>query len=288
MKALLCTLMLGLGILGLCSCAEQSEPESAAETTAAVTTVTTKAVTTSAAAVTTTEPLPESRIEKDMQLRADADSVVPWGCTVELENRSDEKREYTRKCRILNAETGRECQIREGYADETAKRFGIQPEETAELNLNWAEHYGDLASGKYLLQLILEESEDEDPLVCQTEIEVTAEGYVPVLSIAPEDVKNTGVTLTIDNQTDVGRSYVYVYRLYDETGGQHRELLRMFDQEAQLNANNYAAPGETLKLTFKWSDTYGDLPDGSYRIEIEMLADGEEVGKTYHADFKIG
>ncbi len=288
MKALFCTVLLGLGILGLCSCAEQSEPENSAATTTVLTTAGTKATTAVTTTVTTTAPLPKQRIEKDMRFRADTDSVRPWGCTVVLENSSDEKREYTRKCRILDAETGRECQIREGYADETAKRFGIQPEETAELNLNWGEHYGDLESGKYLLQLILEESEDEEPLVCQTEIEVTAEGYVPVLSIAPEDVKNTGVTLTINNQTDVGRSYVYVYRLYDETDGQHRELLRMFDQAAQLNANNYAAPGEILELTFKWGETYGALPDGHYRLEIEMLADGEEIGKTYHADFDIG
>ncbi|MCQ2407473.1 MAG: hypothetical protein MJ065_02960 [Oscillospiraceae bacterium] len=288
MKALFCTVLLGLGILGLCSCAEQSEPEETAVTTTAVTTAGTKATTTVTTTVTTTAPLPKHRIEKNMRFKVDADSVRPWGCTAELENNSDEKREYTRSYRILEAESGREFPLCDGYEEETGKAYGIQPEETAELNIKWADRYGDLPSGIYLLEVVLEDPEDEEPLVCQTEIKVTAEGYVPVLYIAPEDVKNTGVTLTIDNQTDVGRSYVFVYRLYDEGTEPHTLLLRKFDSEAQLKANNYVAPGETLKLTFKWGDTYGDLLDGHYRVEIEMLADGDGHGKTYHADFDIG
>lgn len=123
-------------------------------------------------------------------------------------------------------------------------------------------------------------------VVC-AEFEINSDGFVPRLTIAPESVKPEGCVMTVKNSPDATRDYGMVYRLYDETGGQHTQLFRQLDMDAKLDKNYHMEPGESIVLTFKWSDIYGSLLEGDYAIEIDLLTEGDSQAVPYRASFTI-
>ena len=249
-------------------------------------------------APTTTETY---QIAENMYMFIDLQSVRASKCTAKMTNHNAVQKPYTYAYRILNAETGEECRILSNYDPEEDDRDAseihwINPEEKRTLQYDWEDRYGELEDGTYILELILDRTTvyPEDggegtvvPVVVRAKFEVESSDFVPHIYIAPEDVQPTGVVLTIENSPDAGRSYAFAYRLYDESAKPRKELLKVFDKETRLTMNNYVKAGETLMLELNWRDLYGNLLEGKYSIEMEMLADGEKEGKTYHADFEI-
>lgn len=306
MKKLLLLLLLGISAVGIMSCQEQPDESSTeAETTTAAITTTTQPVTTTAASeteepiVTTTEAA--YLLAEDIEMFIDLQSVRASRCTAKMINHSEWQKPYTFGYRVLHAETGAPCRVLSTYDSEeddkdAAETHWIKAGEKRELKYDWADRYGDLEDGRYILELALstETVYPEDggeaiqlPVVLRAEFEVESEGFVPHVFIAPEDIQPTGVVLTIENSVDAGRSYAFVYRLYDESSEPRKMLLREFDTEAKLSKNYYVKAGETMLLEINWRTKFGYLPEGQYAIEIEMLADGEKEGKTYHTTFEI-
>ena len=308
MKNILMILLLCTGAWWLMSCQEQPDTESSVpEVTTAVTSeaepaVTTEAVTTAKPAETDAPAETEAyQIADNMDMFVERQSVRASRCTAKLTNHNDGQKPYTFAYRVIEEETGQECRILSNYDPEedekdAAEIHWINPGEKRALQYDWGKRYGDLADGTYILEVTLDHTTvyPEDggaaavvPVVVRAKFTVEASDFVPRISIAPEDVKPTGVVLTIQNAKDAGRSYAFAYRLYDEGVKPRKELLKVFDKETRLSKNNYVKAGETLQLELDWTDLYGYLLEGQYSIEIEMLADGEKEGKTYHADFEI-
>lgn len=307
MKKLLLLLLLGIGAAGIMSCQDQTGESSAeAETTTTATTTTAPVVMTTAApetgepAVTTTTAA--YLTAEQIELVVDQQSVRATLCTAKMTNYNEVQKPYTFGYRVLAADTGEQCRILSTYDSEeddkdAADLHWIDPNEKRTLNYDWADRYGELEDGRYILEVSIgtETVYPEDggeavqlPVVARAEFEVESAGFVPHIYIAPENVQNTGVVLTIENSVDAGRSYAFVYRLYDETTEPRKMLLRAFDADAQWTKNYYVKAGETMMLELNWRDKYGFLPDGKYVVEIELLADGEKEGKTYHASFELG
>ena len=124
-------------------------------------------------------------------------------------------------------------------------------------------------------------------MVAQAEFEINSDGFVPRLVISPESVKPEGCVLTIKNSPDAPRDYGMVYRLYDETNGQHTQLFRQLDMDAKIDKNYHMEPGQSITLTYKWVDFYGSLLEGDYAIEVDLLTEGEETAVPYRATFTI-
>lgn len=305
MKKLLLLLMLGAAAAGIMGCQEQSAESSAeTETTATAATTVTQSVTTSTAttaeetAVTTTAP--QYLIAENLDMFVDVLSIRADRCSAKLTNLAEVQQSYTYGYRVLRADTGEQCRVLSSYDPEEDERDAldahwIKPGEKRELKYDWTDRYGDLEDGTYILEIAVgtetvypeEGGVQYIPIVARAEFEVEATGFVPHVYIAPEDISSTGVVITIENSEDAGRSYAFVYKLYDESEEPRKVLLREFDLEARLAKNYYVKAGETMMLELNWRDNYGHLPEGIYAVEIELLADGEKEGKTYHATFEI-
>lgn len=315
MKRFALIFLLGFGAWGLMSCAETPViPELSAEAelpavtttaadaeTTAVTTATTAAETDAPAETTAAaEDDTEYQEAEDIELFVDITSIRAGRCTAKMINHDVVQRAYTYGYRVLDADTEQECRILSTYDPEEDEKDAketrwIKPDEKRSLQYDWTDRYGDLTDGTYIIEVMLEKQtvypeeggEKTVAFVARADFDVEAEGFVPNIYIAPGDVSPTGVTLTIDNSADAGRSYAFVYRLYDETAQPRKEMLKVFDKEARLSKNYYVKAGETMLLPFDWSQEYGPLLEGSYAIEIELLADGETEGKSYHVEFEI-
>lgn len=307
MKKILLLVMLGAAAVGIMGCQEhtgESSAETEATTTAAVTTTDTQPVMTTTAAQTeetaVTTAAAEYLIAENLDIFVDVLSIRADKCSAKLTNLAEFQQSYTYGYRVLYADTGRQCRVLSSYAptedeQDALEAHWIKPGEKRELKYDWTERYGELEDGTYILELAIgtETVYPEDggveyiPIVVRAEFEVEAEGFVPHVYIAPEDVSPTGVVITIENSEDAGRSYAFVYKLYDESEEPRKVLLREFDLNAKLSKNYYVKAGETLMLELNWRDSFGHLPEGIYGVEIELLADGEKEGKTYHAEFEI-
>lgn len=291
--------MLCAGALLLFGCG-QKQPESAeiAETTTepAVTTstlpheyaeneLTTAAVTTVTEAKEE-EPSVKYQEAKDLTLNVKTETVRPYQCSADLTNNGEMQQKYTFDYRVLYGGTEKECDELPEYKPDAPEERTIEPAETRTLKYDWNKRYGQLPDGDYTLEILLEAAENEDgtetQLVCRAPFAVISEGYVPKLHF--ETVSAKGVTLIVENAADAGRSYCFVYRVYDS---EHNEVMRVFDKKAQLNGISYVKAGETMTLQFDWSNDYGHLPKGDYTLELELIADGEKEGKSYSVPFTI-
>lgn len=270
----------------------QEQTETSAETTA-VTTTKTQTETT----VTTTTAV-DYLIAEDMKLNVKTDTVRPSKCTAELTNSGDAGRPYTMEYRLYSVRDDGEVLYHEmpDYTEKEQKAAkNIAPGETIELEFDWAKRYGDLTDGTYILEVTLErvradEEDETSPLVRQTaraKFTEKTEGYVPQFIVDPENIKPTGITLTIQNAKDTGRTYAPVYSLYDESRSPRITLISDIDRAVQLSGNNYMPAGGQLVLNYDWSDTYGSLLNGEYVLEISLLADGEKEGKIYRVIFEV-
>ena len=294
------------GALSLCCCGaktpESSTDESAADTaeTIVTTTVTTlpreyaeNEVTTTATDAPVQDDAPKDAYEvvSDLTLSVVEKSVRPYKCEAELTNHKDTDQHYTFDFRILYGDSETECEELADYQPDPYEERYIHPEETRTLKYDWTKRYGQLPDGDYTFEILLDtvtDGDDEDApktyIVCRTPLTIVSDGFVPKLYFADGAVSASGVTLTIENTPDAGRSYCLLYRVYD---ADHNELLRIPDTQAQLNGIGYVNAGETMQLTFNWRDSYGYLPIGDYTLVIELLADGEKEAKSYSIPFEI-
>ena len=277
--------------------ADSVEPDlESAETTETVAITTTVPEATTTVTTTTTA---DYLIASDMKLEVKTDTLRPSKCSVALTNEDSEKQRcYTMNYQIYEVgdDTEKPCYENADYKETQQEdvRY-LTPNETVELQLDWAKRYSDLPDGTYIMELTLERvAADPDDanspmlrLVARTEFEMDASGYMPKLTIDPEDVNPQGVVLKIKNSTDVGRWYVTTYHLYDESRTPRVELVQDIDRETQLHGNNYMPPGGELVLVYDWSENYGALLEGEYVLEITLLAENEKKGKIYRAKFEI-
>lgn len=304
------------GMLMLAACQEEQSEESAelpAETT------TTEAVTTTAAATTTTETTTvtttttvDYQIAEKARLDVDLASVRSTSCTLTLTNDGEEQLHYEAEFRIIDAATDRELAKHTAEFEYPTKPGVLAPGEETSISVDWTELYGNLPDGVYIFEQLLEmpAAEDADDgdaddetadsenaetadaesrcrIVARAEFEIDSEGFVPRLTIDPATVTPEGVVLIVKNSLDAARDYGLVYRLYDESGSNRVQLLREIDTDAKLGKNYHMEPGESIELKYKWTDVYGSLLEGSYAIEIDLLAEGAESAESYRAAFVI-
>lgn len=292
---LLCVCAWGcVGCAGNSADSAESDLESAESTEATAVTTTTPEATTTVTTTTTADYLMASGVKLEVK----TDTLRPSKCTVALTNEDSEQRAYTMNYRIYEVSDDAEklCYERADYQakpQEDAKY--LAPNETVELQLDWSDRYSDLPNGTYIMELMLERvaSDPKNPAakmlrsVVRSEFEMDASGYMPTLTINPEDVTPEGVILRVKNSTDVGRWYAMTYHLYDESRTPRVEMVQEIDYAAQLQGNNYMPPGGTLELAYDWSDSYGSLLEGEYVLEISLLAENEKKGKIYRVKFEI-
>lgn len=299
------------GMLMLAACQEEQSEESAelpAETT------TTEAVTTTAAATTTTETTTvtttttvDYQIAEKARLDVDLASVRSTSCTLTLTNDGEEQLPYEAEFRIIDAATDRELAKHTAEFEYPTKPGVLAPGEETSISVDWTELYGNLPDGVYIFEQLLEMpaaedaddgdaddetavSENAEPrrrIVARAEFEIDSEGFVPRLTIDSATVTPEGVVLIVKNSLDAARDYGLVYRLYDESGSNRVQLLREIDTDAKLGKNYHMEPGESIELKYKWTDVYGSLLEGSYAIEIDLLAEGAESAESYRAAFVI-
>lgn len=275
------------------STAQDADTAESAESTVVTTTVTETETT------VTTTTMADYLAAKDMKLEIKTDTVRPSKCSAELTNNGDAEHLYTMAYRLYTVgddDTEQLCSelpSYEGGASSDEKR--IAPGGTAELEFDWGKRFGDLSSGTYILELLLERvsadpNDEASPQVwsvARSEFEVDTTGYLPQFIINPDDINPKGIVITVKNAKDVARWYAMTYHLYDESCTPRRELIGDLDRDAQIHGNNYMPPGGELTLVYDWSDTYGSLVDGEYVLEIPLLAEGEKDGKIYRIKFEI-
>ena len=297
MKKILFLLLLGICVWCCAGCAGKPEETSDSETETAETTVTTTATTEAETTTVTTTTTVDYRVDTEMKLEVKTDTVRPSKCTAELTG-GETQRSYTMNYRLYEVKDDSEKLCREQSDYEAPEQWDTQwigPGETKELRFDWSKRFGDLQDGTYILELLLENTpaDPEDPdspqlrLVARAEFQMDSAEFVPQLIIEPDDIHPDGVVLTVKNSPDVGRSYSMVYHLYDESREPRVELLREIDQTARLYNNYHMDPGGELVLVYDWSRSYGPLLEGTYVIEIDLLADNESEGKVYRAEFEI-
>ncbi len=281
--ALLC-----LGTLALSACSGQSSAaaEPAETTTTAAETTVTTAETTVTVTETTAPPLCDFTIAEGLTLEVDAESVRDSRCTLRLTNTGSSIQSYQDDYRIINAATGQPLEDYRFMDEVTVKTMKIKPGETIEIHAEWAERFGRLKGGDYEFELLLSlDEETGERTVCRAPFSVVESVFTPTITILPETVKPSGLTLHVQNSDDAGRSYGLAYRIYEKESG--RLMARITDRQAKISKNYYMKPGGSLTLELNWKDGFGSLLSGTYTVEIELLEDGSDTARTYQADFEI-
>ncbi len=283
--------ILCLGALALTACAEGSSiapAQSEITSTVTETTLTSTAVETT---VTVTEPAPlpldDYTIAEGLALEAVEESVRDSRCTLRLTNTGSSDAAYLLEYRLIDAATGQPLEVFDFMDTVSDKVQKIAPGETKEIEADWSNRYSSLKGGDYEYELLIAEDDGNGKrLVCRAPFTVVESVFTPTLTVLPETVRPSGLTLQVQNSDDAARTYGLAYRIYEKESG--TLMLRVADMQAMKNKNYYVKPGETLLLGMDWKESFGSLLSGAYRIEIELQEDGAEAAKTYSTEFEIG
>lgn len=295
MKKLPAAALACAAMLCLSACGKQREimNDGTQETTTAP--AVTTAATTETSAVTTTAvtqpPLSDFTEAEGLKLEAAEDSVRDNGGRFTLTNESGSARSYQTDYRLIEAESGRQVRIVNSAPEEEKKDkpLSIAAGETKEIEADWSSRYGLLPGGDYIYELLISmDQESGKRVVCRAPFTVVESVFTPTLSIDPDTVTPNRLTLVIRNADDCGRSYAMAYRMitFDENG-QESILFRVTDTQARVQKNYHVDAGGTLELVLDWTEKFGAMIEGKYAIEIELLADGAELPRTYRCEFEI-
>lgn len=114
-----------------------------------------------------------------------------------------------------------------------------------------------------------------------------------LISVRPDSINSTDITLIYQNVSEVDRyEYGDTYGI-EKNAGSGWESVEPIQEIASLATIYYVLPGESAVDVIDWSEKYGSLPSGEYRIvkwfesDQTEQSENELVKNVFYVEFSL-